>query len=214
VVKGVLWAEKISKLASSPRKERNLRLSSVRSIQYQGVKDRLVAVRGEIARKGRDLTVAQSGDSIKLNTDALPELDSLWKVATWWCWQRCSLVSWGMRSTRSRSSGDSLSARGRAGDGPARPRDSCQKPVGKLVRVEGQLAEYIGAEEATLLSDGKNVLVVHPAEKYLSIEPETAATVHVIGVFDFETHKGKEMGVLKDARIDLPDIKVTKPLKP
>ena len=61
---------------------------------------------------------------------------------------------------------------------------------------------------------GENILIVRRAEKYLSLETQAGGLVHVVGVFGHETHRDKQYGVLKDARIDPADIKVTKPLNP
>lgn len=74
---------------------------------------------------------------------------------------------------------------------------------GKLVKVRGRIALFIGAvQNGTLIYEGENVMIVYPSEKYLSLDAPAGAEVVVVGRYDAEIQRGRSYGVLRDARID------------
>jgi hypothetical protein len=78
-----------------------------------------------------------------------------------------------------------------------------EKPVGKLVKARGRIGVYIGETDAALLYQGQNVLVIYRSPRYLSADLPSGQEVNVVGVFDVETIRDREVGVLRDARIDI-----------
>ena len=76
------------------------------------------------------------------------------------------------------------------------------RPVGKLVKARGRISLFIGRTNATLIYEGEDLLIVYPAEKYLSVDAPAGAEVTVVGTFDLEMQRGREHGVLREARID------------
>ena len=74
--------------------------------------------------------------------------------------------------------------------------------MGKVVRARGRIAVFVGDSTASFLYQDKNVLIVQCSEQYLSMDLPGGEEVEAVGVFGVETHRDREYGVLKDARID------------
>lgn len=76
------------------------------------------------------------------------------------------------------------------------------RPIEKRVKARGRIAQFIGKTNATLLYEGENLLLVYPSQKYLSLDAPAGTEVTVVGTFDVEMQRGREQGVLREARID------------
>ncbi|MFC1601151.1 hypothetical protein ACFL34_02245 [Candidatus Sumerlaeota bacterium] len=91
-------------------------------------------------------------------------------------------------------------------DEPAKPQSIKSvlkaKPMGKMVRVKGRVALFIGAENATILYQEEDILVIERSEKHMSVDVPAGTEVEAVGVFGIKTYKGREYGMLKEARID------------
>jgi hypothetical protein len=76
-----------------------------------------------------------------------------------------------------------------------------RRPIGQLVRAQGQLRLFISATKQLYLEGDSGRLIIYLAEQYAAL-PRTGDTVQVVGVFAVENREGKEFGVLREARID------------
>jgi hypothetical protein len=211
---GVITADRVEKLASAAQRERPIRLLPCRLAQQIRTDGQLVAVRGHV-RKYTNLEVALRDDSGGIvvtlapgyTKDFLyPDLDAV-VVGTIQASPLGSTIApilfvpavWFQREgepRRAQRVSDALQAR----------------PVGQLVKVRGTVAVTVGKwDELVVFENKKNFVVVRPADQYLSFEPESGTLVDAIGTFTLETIDGREVAVLKEARIDPPDVKVTKP---
>jgi hypothetical protein len=76
-----------------------------------------------------------------------------------------------------------------------------QHPVGQLVKVRGRISLFLGESNATLLHEGERLVIVYRSDEYLSFDAPGGQEVDVVGIFDVETHREREYGVLRSARI-------------
>lgn len=72
---------------------------------------------------------------------------------------------------------------------------------GEKVRVEGRVAEFIGAENLYFLFDGVNVIVLRPNEASKEITLSAGEVIEVSGMLGTETINDKEYMVLTEAVI-------------
>jgi uncharacterized protein YdeI (BOF family) len=215
VVRDVVVAADIKKTGSAPLKEPGTRLQSIRSAKNEQIKNRLVAVRGRITQiTPRNLTIKDADDSIAVNL--APDDNRTYFFA--------GMDAVVVGTLRTSPYGNTIEPVAlipavlfrREGEPDKAQSISAilkARPMGKLVKARGRIALFLGREDTTMIYEEKDILIVRRSEKYIALDAEAGRLVNVVGTFDVEEHRGREYGVLREARIDPPDVKVTKPLK-
>jgi hypothetical protein len=215
VIRDTVVAATIEKTGTSLLREPAARLQSIRSVKGEQVKGKLVAVRGKITQiTPRDLTVKDADDSIAVNLAPDDNRDYFF----------AGMDAVVVGTVRVSPLGNSIEPVAlipavlfqREGEPEEAQSISAvlkARPIGKLVKARGRIALFLGAEDTTMIYEGKDILIVRPSEKYIALDAEAGRLVDVVGTFGVEEHRGREYGVLQEARIDPPDVQVTKPLK-